>query len=111
MSNFREHTKLQTSSFPCLIFCFHSYVSLQYANDDCCLMLIANKSDKDDRQVDKARGEKVWSLNILSRTTQYSAVKIVLSKERTFHHFHLLLDFSASSGIRNTFLRNECKGV
>ena len=27
-------------------------------------MLIANKSDKDDRQVDKARGEKVWSLNI-----------------------------------------------
>ena len=45
-------------------------------------MLIANKSDKDDRQVDKARGEKVWSFFFLSGTTQNSAVKIGLQKER-----------------------------
>ena len=38
-------------------------LSLQYANEDSCWMLIANKSDKDERQVDKSRGEKVRFFN------------------------------------------------
>ena len=70
-------------------------------------MLIANKTDKDDRKVDKARGEKVFQLNF----TQHLPVNFRLQKERPFYHLHFLLDFSASSGIRNPFLRNECKGI